>query len=485
MSARNESQYRGKVILAPMVRVGTLPMRLLALDYGADLVYSEEIIDRKILMCQKYENELLGTTDFKMADGTVVFQTTEREKPHVIFQFGTADAKRALAAAKKIQNYVAGVDINMGCPKEFSIKGGMGAALIYQPEKVREILTLLVKELSVPVTCKIRVLPSLEETIKLAKVIESTGVSALAVHGRTKEERPRHPVREGYIKAVAQAVGIPVIANGGSLDMNALEDVKNFQQASGASSVMVARAAMWNCSVFRKEGRLPYDTVLREYLRYAFKYDNHGLNTKYCVLQCLHDKMTELGDIGERCLAAKSLYDFADIWNMKSEYESVLKEREQKEAELRQKSQDPNLGVKKRKTDDGLVLIELPVRYDKSIYSPNMTPKQVLYDYCKRCRFEKPLFETAERQEDRLFNSTVLVDCKRYTNPHWEKSKQLAEQGAAISCLVSVGQHDSRLSEPAHEDEYLRRKWRSIITQDSLVENKDSANQSANNVNVT
>ena len=57
--------------------------------------------------------------------------------------------------------------------------------------------------------------------------------------------------------------------SGGSLDMNALEDVKNFQQASGASSVMVARAAMWNCSVFRKEGKLPYDTVLREYLRYV------------------------------------------------------------------------------------------------------------------------------------------------------------------------------------------------------------------------
>ena len=52
----------------------------------------------------------------------------------------------------------------------------------------------------------------LEETIKLAKVIESTGVSALAVHGRTKEERPRHPVREEYIKAIAEAVHIPVIA---------------------------------------------------------------------------------------------------------------------------------------------------------------------------------------------------------------------------------------------------------------------------------
>ncbi|RUS77058.1 hypothetical protein EGW08_015170 [Elysia chlorotica] len=119
---RNEAQYRGKAILAPMVRVGTLPMRLLALHYGADLVYCEEIIDKKILMCQKKVNDLLGTTDFVLSDGTVVFRTCAAEKDKLIFQLGTCDAKRAVAAAKKIQDYVAGIDVNMGCPKEFSIK---------------------------------------------------------------------------------------------------------------------------------------------------------------------------------------------------------------------------------------------------------------------------------------------------------------------------------------------------------------------------
>ena len=86
---------------------------------------------------------------------------------------------------------VAGVDVNMGCPKDFSLKGGMGAALLTQPDKVRSILTTLVAGLSIPVTCKIRLLPDIEDTVALVKLIESTGVAAIGIHGRTKCERPR------------------------------------------------------------------------------------------------------------------------------------------------------------------------------------------------------------------------------------------------------------------------------------------------------
>lgn len=71
----------------------------------------------------------------------------------------------------------------MGCPKDFSLKGGMGAALLKQPEKVRAILTTLVNNLKIPVTCKIRVLATVEETIEFTRMIQSTGVSALAIHG--------------------------------------------------------------------------------------------------------------------------------------------------------------------------------------------------------------------------------------------------------------------------------------------------------------
>ena len=110
------------------------------------------------------------------------------------------------------ENDVAGFDVNMGCPKDFSLKGGMGAALLTQPEKVKEILTSLVENLSIPVTCKVRLLPNLEDTLELCKMIESCGVAALAVHGRTKEERSRQANNDSAIRAIAETLKIPVIA---------------------------------------------------------------------------------------------------------------------------------------------------------------------------------------------------------------------------------------------------------------------------------
>ncbi|PFX33124.1 tRNA-dihydrouridine(20) synthase [NAD(P)+]-like [Stylophora pistillata] len=259
--------YKGKAILAPMVRVGTLPMRLLALKYGADIVYAEEIIDFKILKTTRIENKLLGTVDFVLTDGTVVFRTCDVEKQRVVFQMGTADSERALKVAKLLENDVAGIDVNMGCPKDYSCKGGMGAALLTQPDTVRKILTTLVQGVSKPVTCKIRILPTVEETIAFAKMVEETGIVALAVHGREKHERSRDPVHINVIREVAKAVSIPVIANGVSLMINTYKDIEKYRQETGCSSVMLARAAQWNPSIFRKEGRLSASEVITEYIK--------------------------------------------------------------------------------------------------------------------------------------------------------------------------------------------------------------------------
>uniref|UniRef100_A0A0X3PRK6 tRNA-dihydrouridine(20) synthase [NAD(P)+]-like n=1 Tax=Schistocephalus solidus TaxID=70667 RepID=A0A0X3PRK6_SCHSO len=114
--------FNAAVVLGPMVRVTTHPMRLLALQYGATYVYTEEIIDFKLLRTIRVENAKLRTTDFVHPDGTVVFRTSAEEKGKVILQLGTADAKRALQAAKHVEKDVAGIDVNMGCPKEYSIK---------------------------------------------------------------------------------------------------------------------------------------------------------------------------------------------------------------------------------------------------------------------------------------------------------------------------------------------------------------------------
>jgi len=92
--------YRDKVILAPMVRVGTLPMRLLALEYGADIVYSEEIIDRKLMECKRVYNSRLDTIEFYKGD-QLVYQTCSTDTPTVI-QLGAANAEGALQAANVV-----------------------------------------------------------------------------------------------------------------------------------------------------------------------------------------------------------------------------------------------------------------------------------------------------------------------------------------------------------------------------------------------
>lgn len=95
-------RYRNKTILAPMVRIGTLSSRLLALDYGADIVYSEEIIDWKLLRCRRHVNHLLGSVDFIDDTQVVVFRTCDKEKDRVVLQMGTCGPDRALRAAKLV-----------------------------------------------------------------------------------------------------------------------------------------------------------------------------------------------------------------------------------------------------------------------------------------------------------------------------------------------------------------------------------------------
>lgn len=211
-------------------------------------------------------NDLLSTVDFVGPDGKVVLRTCAAEKDKVVFQMGTANAQRALKTARLVADDVAGIDINMGCPKEFSIKGGMGAALLSKPDTVRDILTTLVQGLPhKPITCKIRLLPTEEATLDLVRLIESTGVAAIAVHGRLQSQRPREPVspeQAAMIRKVVDTVKVPVIANGGSLDIKSYSDIAGFLKQTGCSSVMIARSAQWNMSVFRPEGLLDRKDVV-------------------------------------------------------------------------------------------------------------------------------------------------------------------------------------------------------------------------------
>ncbi|KAJ3680346.1 hypothetical protein LUZ60_016624 [Juncus effusus] len=324
-SERREMDYNNKLILAPMVRVGTLPFRMLVAEYGADITYGEEIIDHKLLKCDRLVNDSLGTTDFvERGTDSVVFRTCPLERERVVFQMGTSDPIRALKAAELVCKDVSAIDINMGCPKQFSLSGGMGAALLSKPELIHDILTTLKRNLDTTITCKIRLLNSPKDTVELARKIEKTGVNALAVHGRKVKDRPRDPAKWEEIKDVVSALSIPVIANG---DIFEYDDFNRIQNFTGASSSMVARGALWNASIFSPKGKSSWEDIKKQYIRKSILWDNDLKSTKQTLKEMImHYSCLELAE-GKAVIKSENLADLAKLYGEEDYYSSVFSNR--------------------------------------------------------------------------------------------------------------------------------------------------------------
>ncbi|PJF16736.1 hypothetical protein PSACC_03444 [Paramicrosporidium saccamoebae] len=304
--------YEGKIVLAPMVRVGTLPMRLLALEYGADLVWTPEIIDKKLLTSTRTVNTRLNTVDY-ISNRTLVLRLHPCEKPKLVLQLGSADPELALQAARMVAPDVAGVDLNCGCPKHFSVHAGMGAALLSEPDRLCNILKRLVTGLpGVPVTAKIRLLPDQEKTLELVKRIGATGIRALTVHCRTPADRPRHPAKYDMLAEIVKVCPVPVIANGDFFDRSQFAGILE----TGVRSIMLARAAQWNVSIFRTEGLLDPMEVSKAYLKKAIEVENPFSNTKYTVLQMWLDRPYSDKNLTRKLQSCKSMAELCGTFNM-------------------------------------------------------------------------------------------------------------------------------------------------------------------------
>eukprot|EP00949_MAST-11_sp_MAST-11-sp1_P004783 g4783.t1 len=219
------NMFEDAVCMAPMVRASTLPLRLLALQYGADAVWGEEIIDRKIVQCYRVEGKGTGTVDYiSKQSGQAVFRTKpELEKDRLVFQIGTANAVSAVKGASVVARDVAAMDLNMGCPKHFSVSGGMGVALCSDPDRACDIIQTLRRNLDIPVSAKIRLLPTDAKTVELCRRLEHAGCAAISVHAREKHERPRDKAHWDRFRILQESVNVPIIANG---DIFTADDVQ-------------------------------------------------------------------------------------------------------------------------------------------------------------------------------------------------------------------------------------------------------------------
>lgn len=319
MAQKPSLSYVDKSILAPMVRSGELPLRLLSLEYGADLVYGPEIVAQRIIGSRRTYNSKTGMIEY-IKNGIVNFKTCARERNKVIFQLGVADMHLAKQAAETIYKDVAAVDINCGCPKPFSVTGGMGSRLLKTPDKLASILVHLVENIPRPITCKIRLLPDRQETIDLVTKLVTTGISALAVHCRFPDMRSREPALWDRLSDIveichSQSPVIPVIING---DLKSIADLERAKKETGADSIMIARAAQFNPSVFRTEGLIEPMEMIRRYMEIALIVDNHASNTKYLVSKMCADAniTTKQREMYQKISSSKSNEEMARALGM-------------------------------------------------------------------------------------------------------------------------------------------------------------------------
>ncbi|RDH29604.1 hypothetical protein BDQ94DRAFT_150047 [Aspergillus welwitschiae] len=341
----NGVDYRGKVVLAPMVRSGELPSRLIALKYGADLVWGPETIDRAMAGAIRRVNPRNGTIEFtrmpsnggrteKAGQESVIYRLDPvREKGKLIYQIGTATPEIAVQAAKLVAGDVAGIDVNSGCPKPFSTSGGMGAALLKTPDKLVAILEALVKEVGTPfqigISVKIRILKDPEETRALVSRLVKTGITGLTVHCRTPPMRPRERAIRDQVRMIADIcheAGVACVING---DVTSKDEGHALMKEFGVDGAMIATAAEANPSCFRTEaegGLLPWKEVVHEYIKFCLESENRFGNSKYLLNILVPGKLQE----GKLAKAARSYADtchalgFEDLLPLAMQVDDIL-----------------------------------------------------------------------------------------------------------------------------------------------------------------
>ena len=263
---------KNNIFLAPMAGITDLPFRLICEKFEPGLVVTEMVSSKALLYNDEKTKKLLNTTN---------------EKRPISMQIFGSDEEAMAYGAKYISNIADIVDINMGCPAPKVTKNGDGSKLLTDIEKAGRIIDSVVKNSSKPVTLKIRLGWDKEHIVaaEIAKIAESLGVSAIIVHGRTRDEYYSGKSNLEEIRRVKEAVSIPVIGNGDIVDE---ETARNMFEKTGCDGIMIGRAAIGNPWIFER---------VRYYLKTGEKLPEVSLEEKFKIIK--EHFLLELQEKGE------------------------------------------------------------------------------------------------------------------------------------------------------------------------------------------
>ena len=292
-----------KYICAPMVDQSDLPFRILTHKYGCDMAYTPMFHSRHFAEQETYRRNH--------------WQTCAEDK-HVVAQFCGDDADVLTKAASFIQHEVDAVDLNFGCPQGIARKGHYGSFLLSEPDLCTHIVSTMSKQLSCPVTAKIRCVNherDYEDTMKLVYSLQAAGASVITIHGRTKEEKGHH-VKEcnwDIIKRIKDSLHIPVFSNGG---IETFEDVQKCLDFTGCDGVMSSEALLENPALFSNKF-VPQETLAREYLELVEKHPFPGQNWKKIVkkhlFQFLYAGLQNNTDLRSQLGSASTMQNMKDV----------------------------------------------------------------------------------------------------------------------------------------------------------------------------
>lgn len=240
-----------------MAGISNTAYRQIIKEMGAGLIFAEMVSDKALVYGSEKTFDLLKMSDM--------------ERPIAQQIFGS-DVDSFVKAAKLVEDKMHPdiIDINMGCPvPKVAIKSQAGSALLKNPDKIKEIVSAVVKAVSVPVTVKIRSGwdANSVNAVEVAKVIEEAGASAITVHGRTRAQGYSGNADWNIIKQVKEAVKIPVIGNG---DVTSAEKAKEMLDFTGCDAVMIGRGVLGNpwlineCVSYLESGIIPPKPSARE-----------------------------------------------------------------------------------------------------------------------------------------------------------------------------------------------------------------------------